>query len=107
MLWLETYLKSYQNTVLLVSHDRAFLNEVCTDIILFKNQKLAYYRGDYDNFEGTRKEERIVQQRQHEAQMVKVMSHFLLDIILSMRKTYCLTNASIFYKGETYARICR
>ena len=29
---------------------RAFLNEVCTDIILFKNQKLVYYRGGYSSF---------------------------------------------------------
>lgn len=72
VLWLQEYLKSYVNTVLLVSHDRSFLNDVCTDIILFKSQKLNYYRGDYDNFEGTRREEMIVQQRQHEAQMVKV-----------------------------------
>ena len=72
VLWLEEYLKTYSNTVLLVSHDRSFLNEVCTDIIMFKSQKLKYYRGDFENFEGTRKEEMITQQKQHEAQMVKV-----------------------------------
>jgi len=72
VLWLQEYLKSYQHTILLVSHDRAFLNEVCTDIILFKNLKLIYYRGNYDLFESTRKEAMLVQQRQHEAQMVKV-----------------------------------
>lgn len=69
MLWLQNYCQTYPNTILLVSHDRAFLNEVCTDIVLFKNKRLTYYRGDYDNFEGTRKEEQIVQQRQHEAQV--------------------------------------
>jgi ATP-binding cassette, subfamily F, member 3 len=72
VLWLQEYLKGYSNTVLLVSHDKIFLNEVCTDVVLFKNQKLHYYRGDFDNFEGTRKEEMVVQQKQHEAQMVKV-----------------------------------
>ena len=72
VLWLEEYLKTYRKTVLLVSHDRNFLNEVCTDIVLFRNQKLTYYRGDYNNFVGTRKEEQITQQKQHEAQMVKV-----------------------------------
>jgi ATP-binding cassette subfamily F protein 3 len=72
VLWLQTYLQSYQHTVLLVSHDRAFLNEVCTDIILFKNLKLTYFRGNYDMFESTSREMKLVQQRQHEAQMVKV-----------------------------------
>lgn len=72
VLWLEDYLQTYPHTVLLVSHDRAFLNEVCTDVILFKDLKLAYYRGNYDTFENTRSEMLLVQQRQHEAQMVKV-----------------------------------
>jgi ATP-binding cassette subfamily F protein 3 len=57
-----------------VSHDRAFLNEVCTDTILFKNLKLTYYKGNYDAFESTRKEALLVQQRQYEAQQEK-MAH--------------------------------
>ena len=72
VLWLEDYLQTYPHTVLLVSHDRAFLNDVCSDVILFKDLKLTYYRGNYDAFESTRKEQQLVQQRQHEAQMVKV-----------------------------------
>jgi ATP-binding cassette subfamily F protein 3 len=72
VLWLEKYLKGYEKTVLLVSHDRAFLNEVCTDIILFDKLKLSYYRGNYDMYEGTRKEMQVVQQKQHEAQQVKL-----------------------------------
>ena len=74
VLWLEDYLQGYPHTVLLVSHDRAFLNEVCTDIILFKNLKLIYYRGNFDSFESTYEEARLVQQRQREAQQVK-LSH--------------------------------
>ena len=64
--------QTYQHTVLLVSHDRSFLNEVCTDVMLFKNLKLTYFRGNYDAFESTDKEMKLVQQRQHESQMVKV-----------------------------------
>jgi len=33
VLWLESYLQSYRHTVIVVSHDRAFLNEVCTDTV--------------------------------------------------------------------------
>jgi len=72
VLWLQDYLQSYRHTVLLVSHDRAFLNEVCTDIILFDKKKLSYYRGNYDMYLGTRKEQMVVQQKLHEAQKAKV-----------------------------------
>eukprot|EP00604_Paraphysomonas_vestita_P001674 CAMPEP_0174822380 /NCGR_PEP_ID=MMETSP1107-20130205/15307_1 /TAXON_ID=36770 /ORGANISM="Paraphysomonas vestita, Strain GFlagA" /LENGTH=618 /DNA_ID=CAMNT_0016041103 /DNA_START=103 /DNA_END=1956 /DNA_ORIENTATION=- len=72
VLWLQEYLNHYKNTILLVSHDRAFLNEICTDIILFKNLKLHYYRGNFDLFESTRREELLVQQRQYDTQMAKI-----------------------------------
>jgi len=92
VLWLEEYLKGYPHTILLVSHDRAFLNEVCTDIVLFKDLKLIYYRGNFDSYEATKREMQIgrslillvlhpfvtlflmclVQQKQHESQQVKI-----------------------------------
>ena len=72
VLWLESYLINYPHTILLVSHDRAFLNEVCTDMIRFSDRKLHYYRGNYDMYEGTRKEQLLVQQRQYEAQQAKL-----------------------------------
>jgi ATP-binding cassette, subfamily F, member 3 len=40
VLWLQEYLKGYKHTVLLVSHDRAFLNEVCTDVVQFADKTL-------------------------------------------------------------------
>lgn len=43
--FLSTYLQSYPSTVLVVSHDRAFLNEVATDIIHQHSERLDYYRG--------------------------------------------------------------
>ena len=50
VLWLESYLVTYKHTLVLVSHDRGFLNEVCTDIIEFKRKKLNYFRGNFDNY---------------------------------------------------------
>ena len=41
VIWLERYLVDYPHTVILVSHDRGFLNEVCTDTIEFKSKKLT------------------------------------------------------------------
>lgn len=46
VIWLEHYLQTYPHTVIVVSHDRGFLNEVCTDTIEFKNKKLNYWRGE-------------------------------------------------------------
>ena len=71
VLWLQDYLLSYPHTILLVSHDREFLNQVCTDIILFKDLKLKYYKGDFDTFENVVREQESLQQRQYEAQKQK------------------------------------
>lgn len=43
--FLSNYLQTYPNTVLVVSHDRAFLNEVATDIIHQHSERLDYYKG--------------------------------------------------------------
>jgi len=50
VLWLESYLVNYKHTLLVVSHDRGFLNEICTDIIEFKRKKLTYYRGNFNTY---------------------------------------------------------
>ena len=102
VLWLQSYLQTYQHTVLLVSHDRSFLNEVCTDIMLFKNLKLTYFKGNYDAFESTDKEMKLVQQRQHESQMVKVQ-HMQVRIIflfslLFLTFFYYFIHLSSFYR---------
>lgn len=53
MLWLEEYLNSWNNTLIVVSHDRDFLNNVVTDIVLMKDKKLTKFKGNYDQFEKT------------------------------------------------------
>ena len=56
MLWLTEHLKKFRGTVLMVSHDRDLLNDVCDHIIHIDNQKLVPYTGNYDFFERTRAE---------------------------------------------------
>jgi len=56
VLWLESYLVQYKHTLVVVSHDRGFLNEICTDIIEFKDLKLKYFKGDYDIYVKTAEE---------------------------------------------------
>lgn len=68
--YLSEYLKTYPNTILTVSHDRAFLNEVATDIIYQHNERLDYYRGqDFDSFYTTKEERRKNAQREYDNQM--------------------------------------
>ncbi len=55
-LWLESYLKSYPGTLLLVSHDRGLLNRAVNRIIHLENLKLTAYTGNYDRFERLRRE---------------------------------------------------
>jgi len=44
-----SYLQNWKKTLLIVSHDQSFLDNVCTDIIHLDQQKLKYYRGNYGN----------------------------------------------------------
>ncbi len=53
-LWLERFLETYPNTLLIISHDRAFLNRAVDHILHLSECKLALYSGGYDTFERTR-----------------------------------------------------
>ncbi|MEI9902322.1 MAG: ABC-F family ATP-binding cassette domain-containing protein [Hyphomicrobium sp.] len=55
-MWLESYLRSYPHTVLIVSHDRDLLNRAVTAILHLDRGKLTYYSGGYDDFEEARRE---------------------------------------------------
>lgn len=48
--WLEGYLSAQQKTVLLITHDRYFLDRVCDEIIELDNKQLYHYRGNYEYF---------------------------------------------------------
>lgn len=68
--FLSEYLQTYPSTVLVVSHDRAFLNEVATDIIHQHSERLDYYKGgNFDSFYATKEERRKTAKREYENQM--------------------------------------
>ncbi|KAK8919652.1 ABC transporter ATP-binding protein [Metarhizium anisopliae BRIP 53293] len=70
--FLSNYLQGYPSTVLVVSHDRAFLNEVATDIIHQHSERLDYYRGaNFDSFYATREERKKVAKKEYENQMAQ------------------------------------
>ncbi|GAA5807282.1 hypothetical protein MFLAVUS_000639 [Mucor flavus] len=68
IVWLESYLKTWTNTLLVVSHDREFLDEVATDILYMHSEKLEYYKGNFTNFHATRAERLKAQLREYESQ---------------------------------------
>ena len=70
--WLERYLtKDFKGILVVVSHDRHFLNEVVTDVVHFHQGKLTTYRGDISNFSAVREENRKRQIRLYEQQEAK------------------------------------
>ncbi|XP_072888303.1 ATP-binding cassette sub-family F member 1 isoform X1 [Hemitrygon akajei] len=60
VIWLNNYLQTWKKTLLIVSHDQGFLDDVCTDVIHLDMQKLFYYRGNYNTFK------KMYQQKQKE-----------------------------------------
>ncbi len=72
VIWLEEYLNDWPNTVVIVSHARGFLNNVCTDIIHFRDQVLTQHKGDYDTFEKRRTALITQKKRESEAQKMKI-----------------------------------
>lgn len=69
IIWLENYLQNWPTTLLVVSHDRNFLDTVPTDILYLHSQRIDPYRGNYEQFEKTKTEKLKNQQREYEAQM--------------------------------------
>ncbi|CAD7080940.1 unnamed protein product [Hermetia illucens] len=69
IIWLENYLQNWPTTLLVVSHDRNFLDTVPTDIIYLHSQRLDTYKGNYEQFFKTKTEKLKAQRREYEAQM--------------------------------------
>ena len=72
LIWLEDYITTLDITVVIVSHAREFLNNVVDEIIYFFNQKLFYYKGNFDNFEKVKEEKLTLQTKQKECQDKKI-----------------------------------
>lgn len=68
MYWLEGWIKSYQGTLILISHDRDFIDEIVDEIVHVENQKLNFYKGNYSAFERIRAERMSQQQVAFERQ---------------------------------------
>lgn len=72
VIWLDNYLCGWKKTLLVVSHDQSFLDNVCTDVIHLDQQKLFYYRGNYTQFKRMLEMKRKEQQKDYEKQQKQI-----------------------------------
>ncbi|XP_046875504.1 ATP-binding cassette sub-family F member 1 isoform X2 [Hypomesus transpacificus] len=72
VIWLNNYLQGWKKTLLIVSHDQSFLDEVCTDIVHLDYQKLFYYRGNYLTFKKMYVQKQKELQKQYDKQEKKL-----------------------------------
>lgn len=70
-IWLEDYLKSYPHSLLIISHDRHLLNNVCDRILYLHNGNITSYGGNYETFEKTWSLQQDMLKAQHSKQMAQ------------------------------------
>ena len=74
ILWLERWLRAYEGILLVVSHDRDFLDEVCTRVAHIENEAITLFTGNYSQFEAQRAEQ-LAQQQAMYARQQKEIKH--------------------------------
>ena len=72
IMWLEDYLKSYKGAVLVVSHDRFFLDRVCTSICEIERGVLTRYKGNYSAFTRLKEEAVARQEKEYDLQQKEI-----------------------------------
>jgi ATP-binding cassette subfamily F protein 3 len=72
ILWLERWLKRYEGILLVVSHDRDFLDEICTRIAHIENCAISMFTGNYSQFEKLRAEQLALQQAMYVRQQKQI-----------------------------------
>lgn len=83
--WLEDYVKSYHGTVVIVSHDRYFLDAVCTCIAEISLHKLSMYQGNYSQYVVARDQAHKLQQKNYELNRREIKRQ---EQIISMYKRF-------------------
>lgn len=72
VIWLEKWLNRYEGTILLISHDRDFIDNICQGILHVENKSLNSYTGNYSTFETQRAEKLAQQQATFEKQQTEI-----------------------------------
>jgi ATP-binding cassette, subfamily F, member 3 len=79
LIWLQNYLRSYTGAILLISHDRSFLNALAEQIVDIDHQKLLCYRGNYDDYLTQRaaRQEQLVAAYKNQQRDIKRLQVFI------------------------------
>ena len=72
IMWLEDYLKTYRGAVLIVSHDRYFLDRLCTSVCEIEMGRLTRYKGNYSAFVRQREENDARREKEYEMQQKQI-----------------------------------
>ena len=72
IMWLEDYLRSYRGAVLIVSHDRYFLDRLCSSICEIERGGLTRYKGNYSAFVRQREENNARREKEYEQQQKQI-----------------------------------
>jgi ATP-binding cassette subfamily F protein 1 len=75
VIWLDNYLQAWKKTLLIVSHDQSFLDNVCNEIIHLDQQKLHYYKGNYSMFKKmyVQKRKEMIKEYEKQEKRIKEM----------------------------------
>jgi len=70
--WLEGFLKDYPGTILIISHDRYFLDSLCDCILEIENCKGEFYQGNYTQYRRKRQQQKEIQEKEYELQQREI-----------------------------------
>ena len=88
VIWLDNYLCAWKKTLLVVSHDAGFLDNICTDIVHLDNRKLVYYKGNYSQFQSMHKQRMVELMKAYEKQEKNIRANkvsFFAKILIDPR----------------------
>ncbi len=84
VVWLEDYIRSYKGTVLVISHDRYFLDRTIARVVELRNGKAEFYAGNYSFYALEKERRELEQQRQYEKEQAEL--HRLSDTVRMMHE---------------------
>ena len=73
VVWLGQYLKQWPTTLVCISHDSSFLNEVCTDIVEMRNKHLSFYKGNFQTYQTTAADRYLHRKREYDRQQEDIV----------------------------------
>lgn len=88
LVWLESYLRTYRGSVVIISHDRAFLDRLVNRVALLQHQTITEYVGNYSSFEKTAAEQALANERAYENQQDEIqrLTRFINTFRYNARK---------------------